>query len=285
MIVITGATGKLGHHVVTQLLNHVPAAELAVAVRNPSKAHATYGALGIEIRQGDYAEPQSWPAALAGAHKVLLISSSEVGQRATQHQTVIDAAKAAGVQLLAYTSILHADRSGLALAAEHQQTEAALRASGVPSVVLRNGWYLENYSENLQAALTHGAWLGSAGNGRIAAAARADFAAAAVAVLTTAGHAGKVYELAGDQAFTLSELAAMLSKLVGKSIVYQDMPASALQEVLVGAGLPAGFAHILADADVGISRGELDDTSGDLRRLIGRPTTTLATALAAALKA
>jgi NAD(P)H dehydrogenase (quinone) len=144
---------------------------------------------------------------------------------------------------------------------------------------------LENYSENLQAALTHGAWLGSAGNGRIAAAARADFAAAAVAVLTTAGHAGKVYELAGDQAFTLSELAAMLSKLVGKSIVYQDMPASALQEVLVGAGLPAGFAHILADADVGISRGELDDTSGDLRRLIGRPTTTLATALAAALKA
>ena len=206
MIVVTGATGKLGSLVVEALLEKVPAKEIAVAVRNPQKA-AAFAARGVEVRTADYAKPETLAAAFAGAEKLLLISSSEVGQRAPQHLAVIAAAKKAGVKFIAYTSILHADTSKMVLAAEHKATEAALRDSGVPYAILRNGWYSENYTEHLAAALAQGALIGSAGQGRIAAATRADYAAAAVAVLTGHGHENKVYELAGDAPFTMSDLA------------------------------------------------------------------------------
>jgi NAD(P)H dehydrogenase (quinone) len=215
---------------------------------------------------------------------VLLVSSNEVGRRAAQHAAVIDAARRAGVRLLAYTSILHGDRSKLALAAEHQATEAALRASGLPHVLLRNGWYLENYTENLGPALQHGAVVGSAGAGRIAAAARSDYAEAAVAVLTGGDHAGKAYELAGDRPFTMAELAAEVSRQSGRTIPYRDLPPEQYKAVLTGAGVPAAYAELLVDSDLGVARGELDDASGELRRLIGRPTTPLADAVRAALK-
>lgn len=282
MIVITGASGKLGQHVVEALLQKVPARQIALAVRHPDKV-AGYAAKGIQVRRADYSQPQTLEAAFAGADKVLLISSSEVGQRAKQHQAVVDAAKKAGVKLLVYTSILHADTSGLALAAEHKATEQAIRASGIPFVFLRNGWYTENYTEHLGTVLQHGAVLGSAGEGRVAAAPRADYAAAAVAVLTGSGHENKVYELGGDQPFTLAEYAAEVARQAGKPIVYKDLPPEQLQGVLTGAGVPAPFASVLVDSDLGLKRGELNDTSGDLHRLIGRPTTPLAKAVSAAL--
>lgn len=281
MIAITGATGHLGRLVVDALLEKVPAKELVAIARTPAKA-ADLAAKGVQVRPGDYREPAQLGAALQGVEALLLISSSEVGQRASQHQAVIAAARAARVGLIAYTSILHGERSQLALAAEHVATERALAAAGVPFVLLRNGWYLENYTDNLGPALQHGL-AGSAGTGRIAAAARADFAAAAVAVLTRPGQAGKVYELAGDLPFTMAELAAEVSKQIGKPLAYADLPAEKYRAVLVGAGLPAPYADILVDADQNIAKGELDDRSGDLARLIGRPTTTLAAAVRAGL--
>jgi len=211
-------------------------------------------------------------AALNGVDKLLLISSNELGNRAAQHRAVIDAAKAAGVTLLAYTSVLHADTSTLGLAAEHRDTEAALKASGVPHVLLRNGWYTENYLANVPSAVEHGVLLGSAGEGRISSAPRADYAQAAAVVLTTEGQAGKVYELAGDSSYTLTELAALISEKTGKPVVYQNLPQAEFEGVLVSVGLPAGLAALLADSDAAAAKGALFDESGVLGRLIGRGT-------------
>ncbi|NVI98010.1 SDR family oxidoreductase [Myxococcus sp. AM009] len=283
MILVTAATGKLGRLVVAGLLEKVPAKDIAIAVRDPSKA-SDLAARGVQVRQADYSKPETLGPAFAGVDKMLLISSSEVGQRAVQHQAVVDAAKEAGVRLLAYTSILRADTSGMALATEHKATEEAIRGSGLPFVFLRNGWYTENYTENLAPALAHGALIGSSGQGRIAAATRADYAAAAVAVLTGTGHEDKVYELAGDSAFTAAELAAEVSRQAGKTVVYKDLSQADHAGALIGVGVPAAFAEVLANSDAGAARGELNDSSGDLRRLIGRPTTPLADAVAAAVK-
>jgi NAD(P)H dehydrogenase (quinone) len=282
MIVVTAATGKLGSLVVDGLLAKVPAAEVAVAVRAPDKA-AALAARGVEVRHADYAEPQTLEGAFRSGDKVLFISSNELGKREKQHEAVVAAAKRRGVALLAYTSILHAEHAGMHLAVDHTFTEKAIRASGLPFAFLRNGWYLENYTENLAAAVEHGVILGSAGNGRIAAAARADYAAAAVSVLTGVGRGGDIYELAGDESFTMSDLAAEVSRQSGKAVSYKDLPFDEHRAALIGFGLPAPFAEVLADADLGITRGELDDKTGTLRRLIGRPTTTLVAAVTAGL--
>jgi NAD(P)H dehydrogenase (quinone) len=283
MIAITGATGQLGRLVIQNLLRDLPAAQIVAAVRTPAKA-ADLAAQGVQVRHADYGQPATLDIAFQGVDKLLLVSSSEVGQRAPQHRAVIDAARRAGVRLIAYTSILRADSSPLALAAEHRETEAMLRASGVPFVLLRNGWYTENYTAGLPAALAHGAVLGSAGAGRIAAAPRADYAAAAAAVLLRHDQGGKVYELAGDTAFTLAELAAEIARQTAKPIVYKELPPAAYQAVLVQAGLPEGFAALLADSDVGASKGALFDDGGQIGRLIGRPTVPMAAIVAAALK-
>jgi NAD(P)H dehydrogenase (quinone) len=282
MIVITGATGHLGRLVVEGLLKKVPAGEVAVAVRNVAKA-ADFAQLGVDVRHADYEKPETLATAFRGATKVLLISANEVGTRLEQHRNAVDAIKAAGPRLLVYTSILNADQSGIGLAKEHLATEEMIRASGIPFVILRNGWYFENYTENLAPALQFGAIAGSAGNGRVAAAARADYAAAAVEVLTSEGHAGKVYELAGDAPFTMSELAAEVAKAAGKPIVYNNLPPDAYRDMLVGVGLPAPVAEMLVDADLGLERGELDSDRDDLRRLIHRPTTSLADAIRAVI--
>ncbi|VXB95066.1 NAD(P)H:quinone oxidoreductase [Arthrobacter sp. 9AX] len=281
-IVVTGATGQLGRHVIAALLErNVPAQEIVATGRSIEKL-ADFAERGVQVKALDYSDPASVAGALKGATKVLLISGSEVGQRVEQHRTVIEAAKAEGVELLAYTSIANADTTGMKLAAEHQATETILRESGVPFVLLRNGWYLENYTDQLPGTLAQGAIAGSAGEGRVSAASRADYAHAAAAVLVAEDQTGKVYELGGDEPFTMAELAAEISAAAGKSIAYQDLPASEYAGMLSGFGVPEAFAEILADSDLGIARGDLLVSTGDLRRLIGRPTTSLAEAVRSA---
>ena len=282
---VTGASGQLGRLVIDGLLKTVPASQIGVLVRS-EKAAAEFAARGLHVHNGDYSRPDSLKAAFAGVDRALLISSSEIGQRTAQHRNAIEAARQAGVKLLAYTSLLHADTSPLGLAEEHRQTEAALKASGVPHALLRNGWYSENYAASIPAALAHGALLGSADGGRIASAARADYAEAAVRVLTAAEpQAGRIYELAGDASYTLAEFAAELSKRSGKPVAYRDLPQADYEAALVGAGLPGPFAALLADSDAGAAKGALFDDSHTLSQLIGRPTTPIGATISAALKA
>lgn len=284
-IVITGATGQLGRHVVEALLErNVPAAQIVAAGRSTGKL-ADFAARGVQLRAMDYTDAASVAKALEGATKVLLISGSEVGKRVEQHRTVIEAAKAEGVELIAYTSIANADTTGMKLAAEHQATEDLLKGSGVPFALLRNGWYLENYTEQLQETLAQGALAGSAGEGKVSAASRQDYAEAAAAVLVAENQAGKVYELGGDQAFTLTELAREISSAANKTVEYQDLPASDYAGLLAGFGVPQAFADILADSDLGIARGDLLVSGSDLRQLIGRPSTPMPAAVRSALAA
>ncbi|MNZ37304.1 Quinone oxidoreductase 2 [compost metagenome] len=275
MIAITGATGQLGQHVIEHLLKTVSASQIVAIVRNPAKADAL-SKQGITVRQADYTDQAAFTAALTGVEKLLLISSSEVGQREPQHKNVINAAKAAGVKFIAYTSLLHADKSPLGLADEHVATEKALADSGIPFALLRNGWYTENYLASAPPAIEHGVFIGAAGDGKIAAATRADYAAAAAKVISEDGHAGKVYELAGDNPWTLSELAAELSKQSDKPVVYQNLSEADFAAALKSVGLPAGLADMLADSDTGASKGGLFDDSHTLSKLIGRATTPLA---------
>ena len=275
MIAITGATGQLGQHVITNLLNTTAANQLVGVVRNPAKAEAL-SQKGIIVRQADYGDEAALTKALQGVDKLLIISSSEVGQRVPQHRNIINAAKAAGVKFIAYTSLLHADKSPLGLHVEHVETEKMLADSGIPYALLRNGWYTENYLASAPPALEHGVFIGAAGEGKIASATREDYAAAAARVIAEEGHAGKVYELAGDHGWTLSELAAELAKQSGKKVVYQNLSQADFAAALKSVGLPDGLADMLADSDVGASKGGLFDDSHTLSKLIGRPTTPLA---------
>ncbi|TGD82247.1 SDR family oxidoreductase [Hymenobacter wooponensis] len=279
-IAITGATGQLGRLVIEKLKALVPVDQIVALVRNPAKATD----LGVETREADYAKPETLETALAGVDTLLLISSSEVGQRATQHRNVIEAAKKNGVKRIAYTSLLHADNSPLSLADEHRATEAELRASGIPYTLLRNGWYTENYTNSVPGAVAGGAFIGSAKDGKISSATRADFADAAVTVLTTEGHEGKTYELAGDEAYTLADLAAEISRQTGKDIPYRDLPVADYAAALASFGVPEGFAHGIASWDADAATGALFDDSRQLSQLIGHPTTPLATTVGAALK-
>ncbi|WP_030898883.1 SDR family oxidoreductase [Streptomyces sp. NRRL F-5126] len=281
-IVVTGASGQLGRLTVEALLARgVPASGIVATSRDITKLK-DFADRGIVVRPADFAEPDGLPAAFEGADKLLLISTTTVDERVANHRRAIDAAVAAGVPLVAYTSMLRADTSSTALADTHRETEEYLRER-VPSVMLRNGWYLENYTAQLPQVLSGGAIVGAAGEGRISAATRADYADAAAAVLATGGHAGKVYELGGDEAFTLAGFAAEVSSATGQRIRYTDLPAGQFARVLAESGVPGELARVLVDADVAMGRGELFTDSGDLRRLIGRPTTAPAEAISAAL--
>ncbi|MEU3526978.1 SDR family oxidoreductase [Streptomyces sp. NPDC038707] len=281
-IVVTGATGHLGRHVVEQLLEKVPAEGITAVVRDAAKA-AGLAARGVRLAVADYNAPETLDGVFAAGDKVLLISGNEVHKdRVRQHTAVIDAAKAAGVALFAYTSA--PGTLTAALADDHRATERVLLASGLPYSLLRNGWYHENYTEHLAPVLEHGAVVQAAGDGRVSSAARADYAGAAVAVLTGEGHENTTYELGGDEAWSFAEYAAELSRQTGREIAYQQVSVEALTDILVGAGLPAPVAGILAAVDASIAEGELVVSSGDLSRLIGRPTTPLAQAVTAALK-
>ena len=281
--VITGATGHLGRLVVQELLRRgVPAGDITATGRDITKVK-DLADRGVRVLAIDYDDPASLDAAFRGADRILLISASEPGRRAEQHGNAIDAAARAGTGLLAYTSIANAGTTTMRLAAEHQATEAALRASGLTYVLLRNSWYVENYTAQVPAILQRGSLAGSAGDGRVSAATRADYAAAAAAVLTGDGHEGRAYELGGDEAFTLAELAAEIGRQAGQPVGYLDLPEDEYARLLAGAGLPEAAAVTLADADRGLARGDLFVDSGHLSQLIGRPTTTLRDAVAAAL--
>ncbi|MCU1574973.1 MAG: family oxidoreductase [Micrococcaceae bacterium] len=284
-IVVTGATGQLGRHVIEALLQRSVAPTDIVAVGRSIEKLADFAERGVRVQAMDYSDAASVANALRGARRVLLISGSEVGQRVEQHRTVIEAAKAEGVELLAYTSIANAGTSEMKLAAEHQATEAILRESGVPFALLRNSWYLENYTEQLPGTLAQGALAGSAGDGLVSGATRADYAHAAAAVLVADGQAGKVYELGGDEPFSMAELAGEITTATGKDVTYNNLSAEDYAGLLTGVGIPGAFAEILADSDLGIARGDLLVSTGDLRRLIGRPTTSLAEAVRAAAAA
>jgi len=280
-IMVTGASGHLGHLIINTLLKTLPASQIVAGARKTAKA-GDLAARGIAVREVNYDHPETLDKAFSGIDKLLLISSNEVGKRVSQHKAVIEAAKKAGVKLLVYTSMLHADTSILGITEEHRQTEAALRTSGLPYVLLRNGWYTENYLDSVPSALQHGAFLGSAKEGRIASATRQDYADAAAAVLLSKEEqGGKIYELAGDESYTLADLAAEVSRQTGKDIIYKDLPENDYRDVLINAGLPEPFAAMLAESDTGASQGALYDESHHLSRLIGRPTTSLKAAVAA----
>lgn len=284
-LLVTGATGQLGRLVVDTLLKTIPAERIHALARSPEAA-GTLSALGVQVHVADYARPETLDAAFAGVDRVLLISSNEVGGRLPQHRNVIEAAKRAGVKRLVYTSLLHADTSPMGLAEEHRQTEALLRQSGVAFAVLRNGWYTENNMGAVPTALEHGALLGAAGDGRISSATRQDYAEAAAAVLASDEEQnGRVYELAGDASFSMSELAAEIAAQSGKPLEYRDMPQADYKAALLGFGIPEGFAALLADFDAGIAKGTLLEEGGQLSRLIGRPTTPLSVTVAETLKA
>lgn len=278
-IAVTGASGQLGRLTIAKLKELLPADRIIALARSPEKA----ADLGVPARAFDYTRPHELAAALAGVDKLLLISSNEIGQRGTQHRAVIDAAKAAGVGQIIYTSLLDAGRSPLSLAGEHVETEAYLVRSGITHTILRNGWYAENYTTAIPSALEHGAFIGAAGGGRISGAARADYAEAAAQVAAGEGHAGKIYELAADDAWTLSDLAAEVSTQTGRDFPYRNLTQADYAAELAGTGLPADLALAIASWDTGASQGALFDDSRVLSRLIGRPTTPLSNMVRAAL--
>jgi NAD(P)H dehydrogenase (quinone) len=238
----------------------------------------------VATREADYARPETLATALVGIDTLLLISSSEVGQRATQHRHVIQAAKAAGVKAVVYTSLLHADTSPMSLASEHVETEAMLRECGIPFTILRNGWYIENHAGSARTALAAGAFIGAASGGRIAGAARADLAEAAAIVLTTPGHDNQVYELGGDERYTLADLAAEIGRQAGRELPYRDLGQAGYAQALQSAGVPAPFAQALASWEADAAHGALDDDSRTLSRLLGRPTTPLTVVVRHALQ-
>lgn len=271
-IAITGATGQLGRIVIEKLKAAQPRGEIVALARDPAKA----ADLGVKVREADYDRPETLGPALAGVDTLLLISASEVGKRAPQHRNVLAAAKAAGVGRIVYTSLLHAPTSSIGLAAEHRETEADLAASGIPHTILRNGWYSENYDSAVGGAQANGGMMGSAGEGRISAATREDYAEAAVAVLTGEGHVGKVYELAGDTSFTMAALAAEVARQSGKPVTYTNLPEAEYAAALKGFGLPEGLAAAIAGWDAATAKGDLFDDGRQLSALIGRPTTPIA---------
>jgi len=276
---VSGATGQLGRLVVEKLKEKGLAENIVALVRTPQKA----ADLGVEAREFDYNNPDTLVDALKGVDNLILISGNEIGQRAAQHANVIEAAKKANVRWVVYTSLLHANTSTLSLAGEHLATEVALQASGLSYTILRNGWYTENYTGSVAGAVAAGAFIGSAGEGKISSAARADFAEATAVVVTGEGHQDKTYELAGDDSYTLADLAAEISKQIGKTIPYNDLPETEYAKILKSFGVPEGFADAIASWDVSASKGDLFDESHQLSKLIGKPTTPLAQTVKEAL--
>ncbi len=279
-IAVTGAAGQLGQYVIAKLKEKIAPSDIVAIVRNTSKSKN----LGVAVRQADYTDPGALGAAMQGIDKLLLISGNEIGKRIAQHRNIIDAAKKAGVKHIVYTSLLRADTSPLSVAREHPVTESDLKHSGVDYTILRNGWYTENYTSSIPAALENNAFYGNAGEGKISSAAREDYAEAAVAVLTSTGHEGKTYELAGDTAYTLADLAAEVSRQSGKKIPYVNIPEADYAAALVQAGVPEDFAALIAGWDADAEKGALFSEDRTLSRLIGRPTTPLDKMVQAALR-
>jgi NAD(P)H dehydrogenase (quinone) len=278
---ITGATGQLGRLVIAKLKGKVADGTIVALVRNTEKAKD----LGVEAREFDYNKPETLAESLKGIDQLLLISGSDIGQRARQHASVIVAAKQAGVKKIVYTSLLHTGNTTVSRAEEHLPSENAVIESGIPYTILRNGWYTENHTGSISGVLAAGAVFGSAENGKFSSAARADFAEAAVVVLTKTGHQGKIYELAGDEPYTLAEYAAEIARQTGKNIQYNNLPVGEYAKILESFGLPGFIAEAIASWDVSASKGDLYDDSQTLSKLTGRPTTPMSQVVKDALSA
>lgn len=281
-IAVTGATGHFGRLAVEALLRRAVPADQIIATGRRIEKISDLAGRGVFVCSADYFDEASLRQAFTGADRLLLVSGTEVGQRIKQHTAVITAAKAVGVQLIAYTSILRAPTSTLLIGQEHRATEAALADSGVPHVLLRNSWYIDNYTAQLPAYLQQGI-VGAADAGRISGATRSDYAEAAAAVLARDGHAGAVYELGGP-AFTMPQLAEVVSAATGRTVTYTDLPVQEYQEFLVRAGLPEAVAASLADGDRAVAEGELYVDTADLEKLLGRPATALQSAVEMAVR-
>jgi len=282
MIAVTGANGHLGKLVIEGLIERVPANQVIAAVRTPERA-SLFERLGVQVRTADYSRPETLSTSLRGVKRILLISAADVSERFNLHKAVIDAAKKEGTELFVYTSLLRADSSELFLAREHKQTEDYIRASGLPFVFLRNGWYLENHTSGLASAAEQGELLGSSSGARFASASRADYSAAATVALTQVDSAGKTYELAGDRSFSMAELAKEVSTQIGRDIPYRNLSANDYAAILLRSGVPQMTVDVIVDANTKSIRGDLDSTSRDLSQLIGRRTTTLSDAVRSAL--
>lgn len=278
-IAITGASGQLGRIALSHLKTLTDPAGILALARDPARV----ADLGVAARAFDYTRPERMAEALAGVTTLVLISSSDFNDRVGQHRNVISAAKAAGVRRILYTSILKADRSPLLIAADHRATEEIIAASGIPATILRNGWYTENWTASLGGAISGGALIGAAGTGRFTPATRADYAQALAIAAADPAQAGQIHELAGDEGFTLADLAAEVSRQTGRTLPYTDLPGEVYQGILESFGLPKGFARLLVDVDQKASDGWLEDRSGTLSKLLGRPTHRLAETVTAAL--
>lgn len=282
---VTGASGQLGALAIDALLQKVPAANVVALVRR-AEAAAPLEAKGVEVRIGDYTDPASLEKAFRGVDRLLLVSGNDFNDRPGQHANVAEAARKAGVTFIAYTSILKADEALTGLARDHLASEKSIAATGVPYAFLRNSWYTENNMGAVPVALHYGAVMGAAGDGRISGATRKDYAEAAIAVLTAdAPKADAVYELAGDESYSLADLADAIGRLAGKPIAYNSLGEADYKAALVKAGLPEAVAAMLADADAGAAKGALEDNSRTLSGLIGRPTTPWTVTLAAEIEA
>ncbi len=280
MIGITGATGQLGKLVVEHLISKVGKDNIVALVRTPQKAVE----LGVTTREFNYDKQEEMVKQLKGIDRLLLISANEIGQRVRQHRNVINAAKKAEIKWLVYTSLLHAEITTINLAGEHIETEKLLKASGIDYTILRNGWYTENYTSSIEGALAGGAYIGSAGSGKIASAARTDYAEAAAVVLSDDSYKGKVFELAGDNAYTLSDLAVEISKQTGKYIPYRNLLETEYSKILENLNIPKDLSAAIASWDISASKGDLFDDSKQLSSLIGRPTTSLDESVKLALR-
>lgn len=280
-IVVTGATGSLGRLIIEHLLARgVEPEQIIGAGRNPGKL-AELAATGVRTAVIDYSDPTTLDAAFAGATTLMLVSGSEVGQRVVQHGNAITAAKTAGISHIVYTSAPKADTSDLILAPEHKATEELIRASGIPFTILRNGWYTENYAGTVEQVRSTGVYLASTGDGRVASASRTDYAEAAAVVLTEHGHVDAVYELSGDVAWDGHEFASAASAVTGRDVVYTPVGPEEHIAALTSAGLDEGTAGFVVALDQNTRDGLLGETTGDLTRLIGRPTTPLLDGLTA----
>ena len=273
-LVVTAATGQLGRLVVSSLLSNGVDPGQIVATGRSSERLTTFAQRGVRVAELDYNKPAD--GVISVGDTVLLISGSEVGQRIDQHRNVIELARSAGAARIVYTSVLRADRTTLAIAPEHVATEDILKASGLAWTILRNGWYNENYEQTFAQAAQHGVVITSAGDGRISSAARQDFAEAAAAVLTGEGHDGTTYELAGDTAFTMRELADTFTAVLGRPITLQNLTSEDHRSALLSAGLEEPTAGFLVLLDRNTADGELRTDTKDLSRLIGHATTPIA---------
>ncbi|MFB6317163.1 SDR family oxidoreductase [Saccharicrinis sp. FJH54] len=279
-IAITGSTGQLGRKVINQLKKRIDTENIVALARNTEKASD----LGVQVRLFDYDKPDILKAALNDIDTLLMISASEIGKRVKQHTNVLKAAKEAGIKWIVYTSLLRADTSGINLAGEHVATEKAIMESGIDYTILRHGWYTENYTGALGNALASGTLIGSAGDGKISSATREDFAEAAALVMLDEKNKGRVFEFAGDEAYTLSDLAAEVSGQTGREIPYSNLPEDEYAQVLNQSGIPQGISDAIANWDTSASQGDLYDDTHQLSTVLGRPTTSLSQAVNDALE-